>query len=158
MHLGLTRDKLAAAGVETLGVTATNIDRARLYYRMRPTRLPLGADPDLTTHRLYGLPQSAMTPEIVQARRAIQINPGGVFPEPVPALEAGSRLNQQDGFALTATDAEESQRHGSLAIAQFLIDRDGIVRWTNVEGAKDGPAGSGLFPSDEELLAAARAL
>jgi hypothetical protein len=41
---------------------------------------------------------------------------------------------------------------------QFLIDRDGIVRWANVECATEGMAGVGKFPSPEEMIAAARAL
>ena len=41
---------------------------------------------------------------------------------------------------------------------QFLIDRDGIVRWANIECATEGLAGIGKFPSDEEILTAARAL
>jgi len=40
---------------------------------------------------------------------------------------------------------------------QFLIDRNGIVRWANIE-ASEGPAGLGKFPSPEEVMAAARAL
>jgi hypothetical protein len=41
-------------------------------------------------------------------------------------------------------------------LKQFLIDRKGIVRWINIEGAKDGLAGLERFPSDEEFLLAAR--
>jgi len=41
---------------------------------------------------------------------------------------------------------------------QFLIDRDGIVRWANVECLTEGAAGVGKFPTEEEILAAARAL
>ena len=41
---------------------------------------------------------------------------------------------------------------------QFLIDRDGIVRWANIECAAEGFAGVGEFPSEEEILTAARAL
>jgi hypothetical protein len=41
---------------------------------------------------------------------------------------------------------------------QFLIDRDGIVRWANIECAAEGVAGVGKFPSAGEILAAARAL
>jgi hypothetical protein len=39
---------------------------------------------------------------------------------------------------------------------QFLIDREGIVRWANIECAKEGLAGVGKFPSTDEILAAAR--
>jgi len=38
------------------------------------------------------------------------------------------------------------------------MDRERIVRWTNIECAWDGLAGVDRMPSDEELLAAARAL
>jgi hypothetical protein len=41
---------------------------------------------------------------------------------------------------------------------QFLIDRNGIVRWVNVECATEGFAGIGKFPSEEEILTAVRAL
>ena len=41
---------------------------------------------------------------------------------------------------------------------QFLIDRDGIVRWANIECAKEGLAGIGKNPPEEMLLSAARAL
>jgi SAM-dependent methyltransferase len=41
--------------------------RVRFYMRYRPVRYELGADPDLTTHRAYGLPQSPMTTEIWNA-------------------------------------------------------------------------------------------
>ena len=40
----------------------------------------------------------------------------------------------------------------------FLVDRDGIVRWANIECATEGLAGLGKFPSEADLLAAARAL
>ena len=39
-----------------------------------------------------------------------------------------------------------------------MIDRDGIVRWANIECATEGTAGVGKFPSEEEILTAARAL
>ena len=38
---------------------------------------------------------------------------------------------------------------------QFLIDRDGIVRWAHIECGKEGLAGLGKFPSHDELLRAA---
>jgi hypothetical protein len=39
---------------------------------------------------------------------------------------------------------------------QFLVDRDGIVCWANLELARGGVAAIGNFPSEEELLAMAR--
>src|SRR5215813_9098253 len=65
--LGLSRDKLLAAGVETLAVVASNLDRTRLYFQYRPTRVPLAADPAMATHRAFGVQKFAVTPEIIQA-------------------------------------------------------------------------------------------
>jgi hypothetical protein len=39
-----------------------------------------------------------------------------------------------------------------------LIDRDGIVRWANIECATEGLAGVGKFPSGDEILTAVRNL
>ena len=41
---------------------------------------------------------------------------------------------------------------------QFLIDREGIVRWANIECAREGLAGVGKFPTDGEIFAAVREL
>ena len=145
-------------GVQTLGVVATNAERARLYYRFRPPRVELGADPDLSTHRAYGLPQSGVAPEIVQI---LQSKVGGFARErglQVPDAEAKAALNQLDGFEPTESDSAEAQRHQVQFVGQFLVDREGVVRWANVECAKEGLAGIETFPTDEELLAAARAL
>jgi len=38
------------------------------------------------------------------------------------------------------------------------VDRQGIVRWSNIECAQDGLAGIDKFPTDEELVEVARAL
>ena len=37
------------------------------------------------------------------------------------------------------------------------MDREGIIRWTNIECGREGLAGLGKFPTDDELLAAVRA-
>lgn len=157
-QLGMTRAKLHAVGVETLGIVASDVERARLFLRLRPTHVPLAADPELLTHRAYGLPRPAMTPEYIEARRTVRINPTGELPEPLPASEVGEVLTRLDGFEMTETDRQDRQRVSSQRAGQFLIDRSGVVRWANVEGATDGVAGTGIFPSDEELVAAVRAL
>ena len=48
--------KLQTAGVETLGVVNTTLERARLYFKFRPTKMPLAADPEASTHRAFGVP------------------------------------------------------------------------------------------------------
>lgn len=157
-QMGITREKLQAVGVESLGIVATRPEHARLFFRFRPTRLPLAADPELITHRSYGVPKPPVTPELMRDLQSVRINPTGELAAPMPILEANDALNRLDGFEPTETDRDDSQRVFPQLKGQFLIDRDGIVRWVNIEGATEGLAGIGKFPTDEELLAAARAL
>jgi peroxiredoxin len=156
--MGTNEAKLKALGVESLGVVATEPENARLYFKFRPTRLRLGADPALTTHRLYGLPKPAVTEELMKGLEATRVNPFGEFPEPLPIPQAGEAATKLDGFVGTETDQAEMGRQFPQLKGQFLIDRDGIVRWANIECATDGLAGLGKFPSEEEILTAARAM
>ena len=36
------------------------------------------------------------------------------------------------------------------------MDRDGIIRWANMELAREGMSAMGKFPTEEELLGVAR--
>ena len=136
-----------------------------------PTRLPLVTDPELTTHRAYGLPRPEVTPELMQVVQSVRIKPTGELPEPLPIAEVDKALDRLDDFEPTDTHRPERDfgpRTSFIMQAgpgrqvfpqsrgQFLVDRDGIVRWANVEYGKEGLAGLGTFPTDEELLAAAR--
>jgi len=158
VQMGATEGKLKTLGVETLAIVATTPENARLYFKFRPTRLRLAADPGLTTHRAYGLPKPAPTPEIMKAMETTRINPTGEFPEPLPIYEAAMTISKLDGYAENQTDKADMERQWPQLKGQFLIDRDGIVRWANVECATEGLAGIGKFPSEEEILTAARAL
>ena len=149
--------QLQTLGVRTLGVVATTPENARLYFKFRPTRVPLAADPELSTHRAYGLPRPAPTPEFMQALDTTPINPNGAFPEPMPIMQAAQALTKADGYVNTPIDQAEMERQWPQLKGQFLIDRDGIVRWANVE-ASEGPASVGKFPTADEIMAAARAL
>jgi peroxiredoxin len=156
--LGIMREKLLATGVETLGIVATKPEHARLFFRFRPTRVPLAADPELITHRTYGLPKPEVTPELMQAFQSVRVNPTGELPEPLPVSQVGPALDRLHGFEPTDTDRDDAQRQFPQLKGQFLVDRDGIVRWANIECAKEGLAGIGKFPTEEELLVAARAV
>jgi peroxiredoxin len=156
-QMGATESKLKALGVESLGIVATPPENARLYFKFRPTRLRLGADPELATHRAYGLPKPAPTPEFMKELESTRINPTGELPEPLPVAEAAMAIAKLDGYAENRTDQADMERQWPQLKGQFLIDRDGIVRWANIECA-EGFAGVGKFPSEEEILAAARAL
>lgn len=152
-RLGLTRKKLQPLGVEALGIVATPPERARLYYRFRPMGLPLAADPDLTTHRTYGVPNRPMASEVMQmiATRYVGLARELKIPA-VDMEEIDAALGREDGFEPVDTDQQDMQRHGAQLAGEFLIDRGGIVRWAYIERFEEG------FPSEEEILAAARAL
>jgi peroxiredoxin len=167
VQLGTTQDKLRAVGVETLAIINTPLERARLYFGYRPARVLLAADPEAATHRAFGLP----APEIVERPAAAQwpwrmtmaqfqaepINPTGELPAPLNGFEANAALNRKDGFQLTEADEQVLAAHGTQLAGHFLIDADGVIRWAEVEAA--GRIGDiGKWPSDEEILAATRAL
>ena len=157
-ELGSTSEKLRAIGVETLAVVASNVENSRLYFKLRPSRIALAADPECSTHRAYGIPKLALTPETEAALSATRINPTGELTTPLPVLEAAAALDKVQNFQPSAVDQREHEKQAGQLKGQFLLDRDGIVRWTNVEGATEGPAGIGKFPSADVLLAAARSL
>ena len=155
-RLGGLRDKLEAAGVETLGVVATELDNARLYFKYRPSRLPLAADPELSIHRAYGVQRIQVDEAMMAAVSAVRINPTGELPEPMSPEQASAALDHAEGYQRTEAVARDIERQWPLVKAQFLVDREGIVRWANVECEADGLAGIGKFPADDEILAAAR--
>lgn len=169
-QLGLTREKLTAEGVETLAIVNTQEARARQYFQYRPTRVLLAADPDVRTHRAFGLPRIGFVPddtnpsEVQWPQRttmaiflAARVNPKGLLPEPMEISAAGTFLDKQEGFQPTAVDQQIMAAHGSQLTGFFLIDRDGTIRWSHVE-APNRPDELASFPSDDEILGAARAL
>lgn len=159
-QMGTIEGHIRAAGVETLGIVASAPENARLYFKYRPTRLRLAADPEMSTHRAYGLPRPEVTPELMDQMTAIRINPSGDLPAPLPVQEAVMAIERLDGgFTPTETDQADMQRQWPQLKGQFLVDRHGIVRWANIEcGGPDGLAGLGKFPTADEILAAIRAL
>lgn len=156
--LGGATDDLAKLGVATLGIVATDPANARLYLRYRPSRVPLAADAAMDTHGAYGLPRPPMTPELMAAVETVRTDAGGELPEPVPLTQASQALNGIDGFTPSAEDFAEMEHALTQLTGHFLVDGQGRIRWTDVECARDGLAGMGRFPSDDEILEAARAL
>lgn len=152
-HLSGIQETLGGLGIATVAVVNTPRERAELYFRYHPTRLVLLADPDARTHQAFGVP--CVVPDETFA--AARINPTGELPEPMHPMEANTMLNAKDGFTLTAVDEAIFAAHGTQLAGHFLIDRDGIVRWTSIE-AEQGVGDLARFPSATELLAAARSL
>ena len=162
-QLGVTRQRLLQLGVEVLAIVGMRPERVRLYYRYRPVGVPLAADPDLITHRAYGVPQPPLTPEILQAVASRHVELARELRIPATdQAEIKSILAQRDGFEPIASELVDrrdwSDRYGGQLTGQFLVDREGIIRWVNIEGAKDGLSGLERFPTDEEFLLAAREL
>jgi len=157
-QIGAIEGKLKVVGIEALGIVATPPENARLYFKFRPTRLRLAADPELATHRAYGLPKPTPTPEFMQALQTIRINPFGDLPEPLPISQVAEVVAKADGYTENDTDKADMERQWPQLKGQFLIDRDGIVRWAHIECATEGPAGMGKLPSADEIIAAARTL
>src|SRR5256885_12629581 len=85
VQLGATEGKLKALGVESLAVVATPPENARLYFKFRPTRMRLASDPELSTHRAYGVPRPAVTPELMEALASTRINPTATIPSRCPS-------------------------------------------------------------------------
>jgi peroxiredoxin len=146
-NLARTAEKLRAGGVETLGIVATPPERARLYFRFRQAAIPLAADPELTTHRAYGLPGTALTPELLATVDGLALDYAKAQGVAVKSGSAYGDLNAIDGYQPSSEDMADLDRHQAQFIGQFLIDRDGMVRWVNIERAP------GEFPTESQLLA-----
>ena len=148
-QLAPTAQRLRALGIETVGVVATAAERARIYFRLNPPRYPLAADPELGTHRAYGLPvmarDAAAGDMIEEAAQRVARELGLV----AAAGRGREVIDAADGFERLASDAEERTRHQIQMVGQFLIDRDGYVRWARQEERET----YALFPAIDELLA-----
>jgi len=149
-------DRLKSLGVESLAIVATDLDNARLYFKFRPIRMPLGADPELATHRSYGVPRPEPTPELMQMVGSTYINPAGELPAALPVPAAAAALSALDGYHNTPTDQRDAERTFTQLKGQFLIDRDGLVRWAHIECGEEGLSGLGKSLSHDELIGAAK--
>jgi peroxiredoxin len=167
VQLGAVQPVLSAAGIETLAVINTPVERARLYFRHRPTPVTLLSDPDCLTHQAFGVPRAVFLPEgspekpewpyraTLEQFGAARINPTGELPAPTQPMEANFVLNAIDGFQMEAADEAILATHASQLVGHFLVDAAGIVRWVQIE-APDGPDGISTFPTAEQLIAAAK--
>jgi peroxiredoxin len=120
--LAITRDKLAQEGVETVVIVNTPLDRARQYFQYRPTRMALASDPDVQTHRAFGLAQVVIVPDSTDPRElhwpqtstmaqllATSINPTGELPEPMNLPAAAELLNTR--MAMSDGSDKQITRH-----------------------------------------------
>ncbi len=169
VQLAAAQPALSAAGIETLAVINTPVERARMYFRHRPTPVMLLSDPDCVTHQAFGVPRADFLPEgssdvpqwpyrtTLDQFMAARINPTGEMPEPLQPMEANVVLNAKDGFEMTDADQAIMANHPTQLVGHFLVDADGVVRWVQIE-APDDPNGLSIFPTAAQLVAAASSL
>ena len=169
VQLGAAQPALLAAGIETLAVINTPLERARMYFRHLPTPVTLLSDPDCLTHRAFGVPRADFLPDgsreppkwpyqaTMEQFLAARVNPTGEMPEKVQPMEANTVLNAKDGFEMQEADHAILANHSTQLVGHFLVDANGIVRWVQIE-APDDPNNLSTFPTAAELVAAASSL
>jgi len=155
---------LREKGVESLVVVNTPIERAKLYFRYHPLpNLLAAADPERTSHRAFGLPMLEFTENETEWPRKMGMNVimsqriemPGELPEPMNPMAAAEVLNTKDGYEVTKDDERMLTAGGNGQLfGQFLLDRDGIVRWRFTEVPEGGRLMFGA-PSPQELMSAA---
>ncbi|AHK44684.1 MULTISPECIES: peroxiredoxin-like family protein [Ensifer] len=157
---------LREAGVETLAVINTPLERARLYLQFQPTPVTVLCDPECRTHRDFGVPRVVFAPADGEEKKqwpfhasfeqfaAARINPNDEMAEPAHPMEANTVLNTKDGFELNDVDRSIFENHGTQLVGHFLVDGSGHIAWAEVE-ARNGPEGLGTLPTAEQIIAAA---
>src|SRR5262249_2922201 len=149
--MGTNEAKLKALGVETVGIVATEPENARLYFKFRPTRLRLGADPELTAHRLYGLPKPVVTDEFMKEVEATRVNPFGEFPEPLPLMKTHGPPAKCNGYKAPKPTHSDKMKRFPQHRGHFLSGGGGLGGGANIECANAGAAGIGNPPSEGEF-------
>src|SRR6185295_18208287 len=119
------------------------------------------ADPEMTVARAFSVPKPPVTPQLLETFRSTLVDPFNELEKPVPITELAMTLNRLDGYEMNETDLQELEQQWrwdltTQLMARFLIDREGVVRWVDIEGAGQAMARVGLLATDEELFAAVR--
>jgi hypothetical protein len=78
----------------------------------------------------------------------------GELPEPMNPIAAADVLNTRDGYEITEADQRMLATGQGQLFGQFLLDREGIVRWCFTEVPEGGHRMFGA-PSPQELMSAA---
>ncbi|CAN7706763.1 redoxin domain-containing protein [Mesorhizobium sp. LjNodule214] len=159
--VSLLTPALNAKGIESLTVVNTPIERARLYLRYHPmVSLLAASDPERASHRAFGLPnmqiidgESAWPQKVSMSDvKAMRIDLPGEMPEPMDPFSALEYLNKKDNYDITEADQQMIATGVGQLMGQFLLDCNGVVRWTFSE-VFDG--GLGARPNSEAMMSVA---
>jgi hypothetical protein len=85
---------------------------------------------------------------------AIRIYLPGELPEPMDVMAMDEFLNKKEGYEITEADQQMMASGQGQLVGQFLIDREGIVRWSFTEVLERG-LHTFKAPNPEELVLAA---
>jgi hypothetical protein len=119
------------------------------------------SDPERASHRAFGLPNLEFTQNetnwpykvSMAAVKDMLVDIPGELPGPMDPIAAGEILDKKDHYELTEADEQMmATGHGQL-VGQFLLDRQGIVRWSFTEVPEGGRYMFG-GPSPQELMSA----
>ncbi|TCA10978.1 peroxiredoxin-like family protein [Rhizobium leguminosarum] len=156
-------DALQEKGIDSLTIVNTPIERARLYFRYHPLpNLLAASDPERVSHRAFGLPNLQFTEDENEWPRKVSMNTvmsmridmPGELPAPMDPMAASEFLDKADGYEITEDDKQMmATGHGQL-VGEFLLDRDGVVRWCFTEVEEDGRHMFG-GPAHREVMSAA---
>src|SRR5262245_34165591 len=156
---------LRERGIESIAVVNTPIERARLYFRFHPLPNVIAAsDPECVSHRAFGLPNVQFTENETDWPRkvgmnvaaAMRVDMPGEMPGPMDPFKAFQLLNAKDGY--TTTEAHQrAAATGAQLVGEFLVDRDGIVRWRFTE-VDDGGRYMFRAPNADDIISATSAV
>jgi hypothetical protein len=154
---------LRELGIDSLTVVNTPIERARLYFRYHPLpNLLAASDPDRISHRAFGLPNVEFTesetawPHKVgmDVLASMKIDMPNELPEPMGVMAATEYLDKADGYEFTEDDRQMIAGGEGQLVGEFLLDRNGVVRWCFTEVADNGRQMFGV-PAAQDLMSAA---
>src|SRR6266478_10116633 len=90
----------------------------------------------------------------MNAVMSMRMDMPGELSEPMNPMAAADYLNNKDGYEVTEADERMLATGQGQLFGQFLLDRQGIVRWSFTEVPEGGHRMFGR-PSPQELISAA---
>jgi peroxiredoxin len=159
-------NRIRSLNIEALAVITTPGERARAYFRHRPASMLIASDPEMTTHRAYGVPQPQRTtaqtdwPATLNSADVTALQSDHAWPDvsvPISLAAAADQLDKKDGYDKSAADLDEEKATWRQLGGLILIDKAGIIRWTDFE-ATGGLKTFGNIAGVPAIVAAAERL